>query len=45
MLGWVVHYIGAIDENIVGFHATALTELLAESHDKSSSEPKLEMWD
>ena len=44
VFGWIVHYIGAVDENIIGYHATALTELLAESHDASSSSAKLEMW-
>ncbi len=45
VLGWIVHYIGAIDENVIGYHATALTELLAESHDTASGSAKLEMWD
>lgn len=43
VFGWIVHLIGAVDENIVGYHSTAFTELLAESHDPSSS-AKLAMW-
>ena len=42
--GWVVHYLGAVDENIVGYRAQALTELLAESNDSGSGHAKLTMW-
>ncbi len=44
VFGWLVHILGAIDENVVGYHAQALTELLAESHDSSSGRAKLQMW-
>lgn len=44
VFGWLVHLLGAVDENIVGYHAQALTELLAESHDRSSTSAKLQMW-
>ena len=44
VFGWIVHFIGAVDENIVGYHARALTELLAESHDSGSAKAKLQMW-
>ncbi len=43
VFGWIVHLIGAVDENVIGYHATAFTELLAESHDPSSG-AKLAMW-
>ncbi len=44
--GWIVHFIGAIDENIVGYGARAITERMAESHDPGSSGTKarLEVW-
>lgn len=42
--GWIVHLLGAVDENIVGYHAQALTELMAESHDTSSGGAKLQVW-
>ena len=47
VLGWIVHYIGAIDENVplIGHGAQAMTELLAESHATRGGRPKLEMWD
>jgi len=47
VLGWIAHYIGAIDENVpvIGHGAQALTELLAESHATRGGRPKLEMWD
>jgi hypothetical protein len=44
VFGWIVHLIGAFDENIVGYHDRALMELLAESHDGASTDAKLEMW-
>lgn len=44
VFGWLVHLLGAVDENVVGYHAQALTELLAESHDHSSTSAKLQMW-
>lgn len=44
VLGWIVHYIGALDENLIGFKAQALTELLAESHATRGGRPKLDMW-
>lgn len=43
VFGWIVHFIGAIDENVIGYHSTALTELLAESHDPAAGS-KLAMW-
>lgn len=44
VFGWIVHLIGAVDENIVGYHARALTELMAESHDTGSTKAKLQVW-
>ena len=42
--GWIVHYIGAVDENLVGYREKALAELLAESNDGGSGKAKLQMW-
>lgn|GEM_PF-6699837 len=44
VFGWIVHIVGAIDENVVGYHTQALTELLAESNDSSGTGAKLLMW-
>lgn len=44
VLGWIVHYIGAVDENLIGYRAQALTELMAESHDGGSGKAKLQVW-
>ena len=43
VFGWIVHYIGAFDENVVGYGAQAFTELLAESH-ASRGGAELDMW-
>lgn len=43
VFGWIVHYIGAVDENIIGFKRFAFTEMLAESNDPTASDT-LEMW-
>lgn len=43
VFGWIVHFIGAFDENVIGYHSTAFTELLAESHDPSAGS-RLAMW-
>ncbi len=43
VFGWLFHFLGAVDENVIGYHANAISELLAESHDPSGS-GKLAMW-
>ncbi|MBI5667522.1 MAG: hypothetical protein HZC41_05895 [Chloroflexi bacterium] len=43
VFGWIVHYIGAVDENIIGFRHLAFTEMCAESNDPGASDA-LEMW-
>ncbi len=43
VFGWIVHYIGAVDENIIGYRHLAFTEMCAESHDPRASDA-LEMW-
>ncbi len=44
VFGWMIHYIGAFDENVIGYRAKAFTELLAESHASRSGRSELEMW-
>lgn len=43
VFGWIVHYIGAVDENIIGYRHLAFAEMCAESHDPNATDA-LEMW-
>jgi hypothetical protein len=42
--GWVFHFIGAIDENVVGEGAHAYSEQFAESNVPASAHPTLPLW-
>ncbi len=43
VMGWIVHYIGAMDENFTSHGADAFTELLAESH-AGRGRDELNVW-
>ena len=42
--GWIVHLIGALDENVFGGHNRAYTELFAEGNVPGTSDPSFPMW-
>ncbi|MDL1883364.1 hypothetical protein FBR01_06905 [Anaerolineae bacterium CFX8] len=43
VFGWIVHYVGAVDENIIGYRHLAFAEMCAESNDPHAANA-LEMW-